>query len=96
MTENQEKREPLVEAQKLGLITAPPTSLESGWRQLDDSIDKCLKSLKQMRGSAKFLRKYMDHPFHVEALDNIDSLIDEALIPYLAEVDREFRNVVPT
>ena len=49
-----------------------------------------------MRKAVAYLRKYMDHPFHTEAFDNIDGLIDEALIPYLADVDKEFREIAPT
>jgi len=96
MTTKNPEMNPIVEAQKLGLISAPPTSLESGWTQLDDSIDKCLIGIKQMRTSVKFLQRYLDHPFHVEALENIEGLIEEALIPYLAEVDKEFREIAPS
>jgi len=94
--EQNQERKPLIEAQQLGLITAPPTSLEMGWDKLDKSISDCLKSIKQMRLSVRYLKKYMDHPFHIEAFNNIEGLIDEALIPYLAEVDQEFRNIAPT
>lgn len=93
---NEQKMDPIAEAQKLGLITAAPTSLEIGWDKLDTSIGNCLKNIKQMRSSVTYLKKYMDHPFHIEAFDNIEGLIDEALIPYLAEVDKEFRNIAPT
>lgn len=94
--EQEQEKSPLIEAQRLGLITAPPTSLEIGWDKLDNSINNCVKNIKQMRMSVRFLKKHMDHPFHIEAFNNIESLIDEALIPYLADVDKEFRNIAPT
>lgn len=87
----EKKKSPLVEA---GLI-APLTTVESGWNQLDSSIETCVRGVKEMRKSVAFLKKFLDHPFHVEALDNIDGLIDEALIPYLAEIDKEFRQIAP-
>lgn len=96
MSEKKQEMDPLAEAQKLGLITAPPTSLEKGWTQLDDAINKCLLSIKQMQKATTYLKKYLDHPFHVESIENIDGLIDEALIPYLAEVDQEFRTIAPS
>ncbi len=83
-------------ALELGLISPPPTSVEGACLELDKSIDACLTSIRKMRETVKFLKIHLDHPFHVEALDNIDSLIDEALIPYLAEVDKEFREIATT
>ena len=49
-----------------------------------------------MRKVVKFLRTKLGHPLHKLALDNIDGLIDEALIPYLDEVDKEFREIAAT
>ncbi len=96
MPKEKPDKDPLEKARELGLITAPPTTLEHGWAQLDESIGLCVKSVKQMRKAVTFLRKYMDHPFHIEAFDNIDGLIDEALIPYLADIDKEFQEIAPT
>jgi hypothetical protein len=89
-------KKPQLSLPKLGLISPPPTDVEGACLQLDSSIDMCLNSIKKMRKTVRFLKAHLDHPFHVEALDNIDSLIDEALIPYLAEVDQEFRVIATT
>ena len=85
----------LVEANKLGLITIPPSSIEEAQLKLDTAIDRCCTCIKQMRESIKFLSGILEHPFHVEALDNMNGIIDEALIPYLAEMDKEFREIAP-
>ena len=78
------------------LIAPPVTNVEGACLKLDIAIDKAVISIKEMRKAVKFLRTKLDHPFHVEALHNIDGLIDEALIPYLAEVDKEFRIIAAT
>jgi len=81
---------------KLGLIAPPPTDVEGALLSLDSTINGCLMNIRKMREAVKCLRKHLEHPFHIEALDNIDGLIDEALMPYLAEVDKEFREIVTT
>ena len=81
---------------KLELIAPPSTSIEEACLNLDVAIDGCIINIKKIRKSVKFLKKHLEHPFHVEALDNITGLIDEALIPYLAELDKEFRVIATT
>jgi hypothetical protein len=63
---------------------------------MDSAIDKAVISVIEMRKTVKFLRTKLEHPLHKLALDNIDGLIDEALIPYLDEVDQEFRQIAVT
>lgn len=78
---------------ELQLITSADSEAAATCLKLDTCIDKCLSSIKGMKEAVTFLKTVMDHPFHVEALQNIDGLIDEALIPYLDEIDKEFRNI---
>ena len=85
-----------VNVPKLGLIVPPPTDVEGACLRLDTAIDGCVLSIRGMRKAVKFLRTKLEHPFHIEAMDNIDGFIDEALIPYLAEVDKEFREIAAT
>jgi len=80
----------------LSLIVPPPTKVEDACLKLDSALDRAVNSVKEIRAAVKYLRTMLDHPFHVEALANIDGLLDEALIPYLAEVDKEFRNIAAT
>jgi len=79
---------------ELKLITDPPSVVEEACLKLDTAIDKCLSSIRDMKRNVSILKKIMDHPFHTEALDNITGLLDEALIPYLDDIDKEFRNIV--
>ena len=85
-----------IETPKLGLIVPSPTDVEEACLRLDSAIDKAVVSVKEMRKVVKFLRTKLGHPLHKLALDNIDGLIDEALIPYLDEVDKEFREIAAT
>ncbi len=85
-----------IESPKLGLIVPHSTPEEAACLRLDSAIDKAVVSVKEMRKAVKFLRTRLGHPLHKLALDNIDGLIDEALIPYLDEVDKEFREIAAT
>lgn len=78
---------------QLELITVEAVVAEAACLNLDMSIDKCLSGVKQMKKAIEELKSLLEHPFQVEALNNIDGIIDEALIPYLEEVDKEFRNI---
>jgi hypothetical protein len=78
----------------LQLITAPPTEEEAMMLNLDASIDKCLSSIKEMKKGIDALDNRLEHPFHKEALANMNALIDEALVPYLDQLDKEFKVIV--
>ena len=85
-----------IEKPKLGLIVPPPTNVEEACLRLDSAIDKAVISVKEMRKAVKFLQGVLEHPLQKEALTNIDGLLDEALIPYLDEIDHEFRYIAAT
>lgn len=83
----------VVSEEPLNLIEPASTPIEAACLELDVSIDKCLFSLKQMRASLLYLKEHLEHPLQLEALNNIESLIDEAMIPYLAEICGEFNYI---
>ena len=59
-----------IEPPKLGLIVPPPTDVEEACLRLDTALDKVIVGIKEMRKAVKFLRTKLEHPFHMEALDN--------------------------
>ena len=81
---------------ELGHIVPPSTDVEEACLRLDSALDKVVIGIKEIRKAVKFLRTKLEHPLHKVALNNIDGLIDEALIPYLGEVDQEFRQIAAT
>ena len=85
-----------VKAEDSKLIAPPSTLVESACLDLDVGIDKCLSSIKQMRKSVEFLKKHLEHPLQVEALDNIEGLINEAMMPYLGDIHNEFKYIADT
>lgn len=82
-----------VSEKPLNLIEPPSTPVEAACLDLDVSIDKCLASLKQMRASLLYLKERFEHPLQVEALNNIEGLLNEAMIPYLSEIHDEFKYI---
>ena len=81
------------EMQGDGFITAAPSSFETSLLNLDSSIHVTLSGIKQMENSVKNLQSMELHPTYAQVVREIDGLIQEALIPYLDQVDQEFRKI---
>ena len=78
------------------LIVPPYTLVESACIDLDVGIDKCLASIQQMLTSVEYLKIHLEHPLQVEALNNIEGLINEAMMPYLGDIHNEFKYIADT
>jgi hypothetical protein len=67
--------------------------MEAACLDLDSSIDTCLAGITQMRKSVEFIKKHLENPVQLEALSNIEGLINEAMIPYLSDINDEFKYI---
>lgn len=83
-----------MKSKELGYIRPPPPDEQAACLRLDTAIDKCLSAIKEMKDTVEFLSKALEHPFQLEALGNINDLLDEAMVPYLDQIDKEFKNVI--
>ena len=75
------------------LIVPAATPVEAACLDLDAAIDTCLAGIKQMAAAVEFLKPHLEHPIQQEALNNIEGLINEAMIPYLSDIDTEFKYI---
>ena len=78
------------------LIAPSSTPTEAACLDLDVGIDKCLSGIQQMLVSVEYLKVHLEHPLQVEALSNIEGLINEAMIPYLGDIHNEFKYIADT
>jgi len=75
------------------LIVPASTPVEAACLDLDSAIDTCLAGITQMRKSLEFLKLHLEHPLQLEALNNIEGVIDEAMLPYLSDINDEFKYI---
>jgi hypothetical protein len=82
-----------VNTQEPKLIVPASTPVEAACLDLDAAIDTCLAGIQQMQYAVKFLKEHLENPIQLEALNNIEGLIDEAMLPYLSDIDDEFKYI---